>query len=420
VSAHLRHPRRISHISTVHALSGSLLIAHPLLTASSAAATAAVPSASSGVERRPLASLTVLPPIAQWGPGPEASRAAETTLVAELGPRVAGTRRPLVLERRARDGRGGRWREVDHGRRRHDDRTVFTAPARVSGHAATYRVRAPEWRGLREVRTRTVRATAWGSPAFLDEFGGSGLDWRWEHRVQIHNPWGGRSCSKGADSAATVDGGVLRLSVLPDPAETAASGACYTYDEAGNALGDVPYAYRLNANVSTQQSADFQYGVAAARMRFHEARGQHAAFWLQPRGLSYETPATWGAEIDVVEWFGATPGPDSLVSTVYKPAQGENRARIGGRYRNPDRFLASKSDSWWRNYHVFSLEWTPEEYVFRIDGVETWRTSAGISHDPQFLILSMLSSDHELSANPDARPEHAYVDWVAFWAPPGT
>ncbi len=361
--------------------------------------------------------LTVLPPIAQWGPGPEPSRAAETALVAELGPRVAGARRPLVLERRTS---AGRWREVERVRRRHDDRTVFTARTRVAGGPATYRVVAPEWRHLPEVRTPAARATAWGSPVFLDEFDGAALDWRWQHRVQIHNPWGGRSCAKGADAAASVGGGVLRMSVLPDPAETAASGPCYTYDADGNALGDVPYAYRVNANVSTQHSADFRYGVAAARMKFQRARGQHAAFWLQPRGLGYDTPATWGAEIDVVEWFGATPGRDALVSTVYEPAQGEDRARIGGRYRDPDRFLASRSDSWWRNYHVFSVEWTPDEYVFRIDGLETWRTSAGISHDPQFLILSMLSSDHELAANPDARPEHAYVDWVAFWELPSS
>ena len=56
---------------------------------------------------------------------------------------------------------------------------------------------------------------------------------------------------------------------------------------------------------------------------------------------------------------------------------------------------------------MFSVEWTPTEYVFRIDGRETWRTSEGISHHPQFLILSQLTSDYELAANPDAAtPAH--------------
>ena len=52
-------------------------------------------------------------------------------------------------------------------------------------------------------------------------------------------------------------------------------------------------------------SADFLYGVAAARMRFPRSLGQHAAFWLQPRGLLDTGPTPWGAEIDVVEWYGA-------------------------------------------------------------------------------------------------------------------
>jgi len=63
------------------------------------------------------------------------------------------------------------------------------------------------------------------------------------------------------------------------------------------------------------------------------------------------------------------------------------------------------------------VEWTPTEYVFRIDGRETWTTTEGISHHPQFLILSLLSSDDELAAlgGEDDIDEYAYVDWVQFW-----
>ena len=42
------------------------------------------------------------------------------------------------------------------------------------------------------------------------------------------------------------------------------------------------------------------------------------------------------------------------------------------------------------------------------------RTTRGISQAPEFLILSMLSSDFELGLlGGDRRlPQHAYVDWV--------
>jgi hypothetical protein len=66
---------------------------------------------------------------------------------------------------------------------------------------------------------------------------------------------------------------------------------------------------------------------------------------------------------------------------------------------------------------VFSVEWTATEYVFRIDGHEVWRTSEGVSHDPEFLILSMLSSDFELPTlgSRQALAQTASVDWVKFW-----
>ena len=66
---------------------------------------------------------------------------------------------------------------------------------------------------------------------------------------------------------------------------------------------------------------------------------------------------------------------------------------------------------------MFSVEWTPDMYIFRIDGRETMRTTRGVSHHPEFLILSMLSSDYELrSLGGDKQlPQHFYVDWVQVW-----
>jgi hypothetical protein len=52
--------------------------------------------------------------------------------------------------------------------------------------------------------------------------------------------------------------------------------------------------------------------------------------------------------------------------------------------------------------------------VFRIDGVITFRTSQGVSHQPQYLILSMLSSDWELPSMP-SKTSPMFVDWVRVW-----
>ena len=98
-------------------------------------------------------------------------------------------------------------------------------------------------------------------------------------------------------------------------------------------------------------------------------------------------------------------------------ARGDELTSVGGPIENPNRFLAGRSDRWWTGYHVFSVEWTPREYVFRIDGQETTRITSGVSHHPEFLILSMLSSDFELDLIDDEDlPQYLDVDWVAAWS----
>ena len=230
----------------------------------------------------------------------------------------------------------------------------------------------------------------------------------------MYNPWGGRKASKGDPAAVAQADGALRLSVLADPAR--ADEVFTTQDSAGNPTGS--YAYRLNGHVSTESSFDFQYGVAAARMKFHHRPGQHASFWMQPRDFGAQEPTPWGAEIDVIEWLGADGGRQRLATNIYPhPAYENDSTWFGGRIANPDRFLRNHSDRWWTGYHVFSVEWSPSEYVFRIDGLETMRTTEGISHHPEFLILSMLSSDYELGSlgGDQHLSQHAYVDWVQAW-----
>ena len=68
---------------------------------------------------------------------------------------------------------------------------------------------------------------------------------------------------------------------------------------------------------------------------------------------------------------------------------------------------------------MFSVKWDPSKIVFYIDGKETWRTSAHVSKEQQYLILSLLASDYEaLEMNDKKLPQHMYVDWVRVWETP--
>ena len=249
---------------------------------------------------------------------------------------------------------------------------------------------------------------------FRDEFDGDRLDLStWSHRqLGSYNPDGSRRCSASDESAVVVGGGVLELQVRRDPARL--DDTCRTPED-GN------HGYYLNGHVSTEETFSLDGGVAAARVRFQQGRGQHGAFWLQRAGDVEQVPGdpgASGAEIDVAEFFGEGYQQGGLASFVYYTAEDGASEKVGGLWPAATRALP-EGDAWWRRYHVFSVEWTEDEYVFRVDGRETFRTSEGVSGVPQFLVLSLLSSDWELDRLDESTlPSGMQVDWVRAWQPP--
>ena len=241
--------------------------------------------------------------------------------------------------------------------------------------------------------------------SFSDDFDTDsvhGDDPQWYTRDQGYI--GVRQCSKAADEAAEVLDGVLRLSVLEDPA----GGTCTI---SGGASAGETHPYRLNGHVGTEQTYTFTHGFAAARVKFQPGRGQHGSFWLQtPGGPSGENIRDAGTEIDVVEYFGDDHPQGGLTSFTYWFDPTGLKHTQGGWIENPDQY----GDDWAEQFHVFSVEWTPEEYVFRIDGQVTHRLTGPTSAQPQFLILSLLSSDYELK-HATGLPQSMDVDWVQAW-----
>jgi beta-glucanase (GH16 family) len=269
------------------------------------------------------------------------------------------------------------------------------------------------------VRSKSVATSQWGPATFTDQFDGTALSGNWVHRMQYYQPDSMRNCSKGSPAATTVYGGTLRLSVIRDPALP--PGSCTAYTKDGAVIGN--FDYRLNGHVSTEGHQYFKYGVLAARIKFQPRRGQHASLWMQPEDPTYIPNAfEGGAEIDVIEYFGDGVRNGGLTSFIYDPQPVGPPKKVGGWIRKPERFLSSKKDGWSKRYHVFSVEWSPTAYVFRIDGRESARITTGISGVPQFPILSLLSSDYELRQlkGENNLPQTMSVDWIRFWQAPGS
>ena len=348
--------------------------------------------------------VTVLPPIAQPGDEPASSDEARVAVQAAFTPAREG--REAVLEQRD----GSAWEEVAAGAQDADGVVQFVVKE-GSADGASYRVTAEGSDGLDAVTSATA-TQPWGKPDFDDEFDGDAIGADWLNRGEDYNPAGLRTCSRASGDAVEVKGGTLRLSVLLD--EHRAGERCRAKNPEGKGLGK--FDYRINGHVTTNGHY-FRYGVLAARIRFHELQGQHGSLWMQP-AISESTTdsAKGGAEIDVIEWFGEDVPNGGLASFIYMLTE-DGPEKVGGWVEDPDRFLTGQDDSWYDDYHVFSVEWTPEEYIFRIDGQETWRTSQGISHQPEYPILSLLSSDYELKNLGKASnlPQTMHVDWLKFW-----
>ena len=105
-------------------------------------------------------------------------------------------------------------------------------------------------------------------------------------------------------------------------------------------------------------------------------QGQHASFWSQPVGEN--RPGSDGHEIDVIEYFGDKHPQGGLTSFIHW-YKGQRLIKTGSWIKDSKSFLKNKRDGWSKNYHVFSVQWTPKVIIFRIDGKETWRTSARVS-----------------------------------------
>lgn len=368
---------------------------------------------------RQVARLLMHPQMAQPGTGTAAASKAQSVISAEFKPVVKG--RMVVLQRK----KGSGWAKVATQRENGRGIAEFTAPYQMDGKVQTYRAYAVRTSRYGQATTTPVAASKWGAPDFSDEFSGPVLGPAWTHRLQGYQPESRRKCSKADPQAVEVGGGVVRLAVIDDPARGANNPddvlnnteKCHYDGAGGGEAGD--YDWRLNGHIGTQSTQTFKYGYAAARVKFQPRRGQHASFWLQPAApeASEGSAQQTGAEIDIIEWFGKGHPSGGLTSFIYHyPDDGKpgiTPKKVGGFIKNAGRF----GSDWEKKYHVFSVEWTPQRYVFRIDGKETFRTSQGVSGQAQFLILSILSSDYELGflGGEGNLPQKMSVDWVRYW-----
>ncbi|HEY0770654.1 MAG TPA: glycoside hydrolase family 16 protein, partial [Sphingobacteriaceae bacterium] len=68
-------------------------------------------------------------------------------------------------------------------------------------------------------------------------------------------------------------------------------------------------------------------------------------------------------------------------------------------------------------YHTFGLEWNQNQYIFYVDGKETWRTSTAVSQIPQYMILSTELTGWGGDPETGNFPDQVVFDYVRVYQP---
>ena len=346
--------------------------------------------------RKPFTSLSVLPPIGQS----KAGTVGLTPVTAAFYPKRAG--RPVALQRRT----GGSWVTVGRTTQNAAGRAFFLASV-PAADGRPYRALAAAYRGAAAVSTPWKYPATW-KRTFNDDFSGTALNAaKWSYRL-VDRRFGLRQCSESSPQSVSVSNGQVHLLVKK-----------MTAAEREKTAAQCPYGEFKNGMIGTAGKFAFKHGVLAARLRFPSSRGQHGSLFAQPSTTTVVpgNPAVSGAEIDVAEYFGdgrADGGFSNVVHWVDKDSAGNPVRASSGGVRDISRLLPA-GDDWSDAFHVYSVEWTPTQYIFRVDGNETFRTTRGVSRTDEYLILSLLTSDWELPVLNVSRLNPMSVDWARVW-----
>jgi beta-glucanase (GH16 family) len=213
-------------------------------------------------------------------------------------------------------------------------------------------------------------------PLFFDDFSGPTLD-RSHWNVQVTGD------TYNDEQQAYVDSADTLRTVHGAEAEGAANGALLIQPRFRQGFV-TPQGKKfdfISARIHTKKKFEFAYGTAAARMKLPAGSGLWPAFWALGNG---DWPAT--GEIDIMENVGE---PDWTSVALHGPGYSGETPLVNKFY-----FPRGQGADGW---HVYSVDWTAKGFVFKVDGLVTYRaTRTMIEHygrwaydNPKFLIFNL-------------------------------
>lgn len=314
--------------------------------------------------------------------------------------------------------KSGRWDTVAVRRSSSSGRFSITLPA--PGRPRVFRAHAAG-RASKSRRVRPVAVPATSVPtdacgprpkradgtyyscSFHDEFGGTTLDrtrWTAQNTAQTGVFTGQGGCYRDNARTIAVAGGTLRLTATIHPQMF----LCRSPFTPVTTRSEV-------ATVTTSSRFTQTYGRFSARLRFSDATGGHAAFWLSPEDHAY---GKWplSGEIDVAEWFG------NDQTHVYPSVHyvGEGRQESTGR----DCPVPTATTG----FHTYTVEWSPTEMRFFYDDRFCWshrwvptnvRAPAPFDKPFNLVLAQIWGSGWAARRLSSPTTSTLSVDWVRVW-----
>jgi len=161
----------------------------------------------------------------------------------------------------------------------------------------------------------------------------------------------------------------------------------------------------IDGCITTQGKFTHRYGFYVARIQFHSQRGHWPGFWIIGPGIEkVGSNGRDGAEIDIME--KPTLG-DMVEHNVHWDGYGKDHKVKGAQVNVPGVM---------HGYHTFALWWQPDQYVFYVDGKETWRhKDGGICQVPQYILLSDEIASYLGDISKAKLPDRTLVDYVRVY-----
>ncbi|MGD8238514.1 MAG: glycoside hydrolase family 16 protein [Armatimonadota bacterium] len=161
----------------------------------------------------------------------------------------------------------------------------------------------------------------------------------------------------------------------------------------------------IDGCVRTRGKFEHAFGYYVARVRLQQQPGHWSAFWLYNHCVGkVGDEGRDGTEIDIYEkpWLD-----DRVQHALHWDGYGDAHKSAGQKSEAPGVL---------EGFHTFSLWWKPDEYVFYVDGKETWRTSAGgVCQVPLYIKLSDEIGEWAGDIATAELPDRFLVDYVRVY-----